>query len=160
VADAREARAVVVGAIEPPGLGVDDRVDARGLRGRDAEPDPARMLWETSAAELGPRGPAVRRLEEAAARSARRRIDVPRRPPRLPERRVDDARVAGTEREVDRARVVVPVQHLLPRLAAVLGAEDAALRARPVRMPERRDEDAVRVLRVDQDAADLLRVAE
>ena len=110
--------------------------------------------------ELAPRRAAVGRLEQTAARTVRRRIHAPRRTARIPERRVDGARVTRIEREIDGAEVVAPEQHLLPRRAAVARTIDAAVRVRAVRMPERGDEDDVGIGRVDDDARDLTRVVE
>src|SRR6185436_8656292 len=90
----------------------------------------------------------------------RRRINAPGRAARRPERGVDDVRVSGLEREVDRAGARVRAEDLLPARAAIARAKDAALRVRGVRMPERGDVDDVRVARMDDDAADLLRVVE
>src|SRR6185295_8106845 len=103
---------------------------------------------------------AVRRLPEAAARAVRRRVDVPGRPPRLPERGVDRARVAGLEGEVDGAGVLVLEEHLLPMRAAVARPEDAALGVGTVGVAESGDVDEIGVRRVDEDAADLLAVAQ
>src|SRR5262249_27353534 len=47
---------------------------------------------------------------------------------------------------------------VLPRLAAVDGAVKPALLVRPPEVPDRGDEGDVRVLRVDGDAADVVRV--
>ena len=159
---ARPVRAAVVGAIHAAvRRGIDDGVDALRLRRRDGDADASRLRGQTVAGELGPVIAAVGRLEQAAARAVRRRIDAPRRAPRLPERGVDHVRIARLEGEVDRAGVAVvrrATRMLLPRRAAVARTEDAALRVRPVRMAERRDVDEVRIRRMDDDASDLLRV--
>src|SRR5215211_6359707 len=52
------------------------------------------------------------------------------------------------------------MEHLLPTLAAIGRAEDAALGVRPPDVPERRDVDEVGVLRVDADAGDVAGVGE
>jgi hypothetical protein len=78
----------------------------------------------------------------------------------LPERGVQDPRVRRIHREVRRARLVVDVQDLLPRFAAVLGTEDAALGVRAPDVALRRDVDEVGVLRVHAHARDLARVLE
>ena len=56
--------------------------------------------------------------------------------------------------------VSVDVERLVPGLAAVGRHEDAAFRIRPEEMAHRRDPDDVRVLRMDDDAADGLRFGE
>src|SRR5205823_5556406 len=63
-------------------------------------------------------------------------------------------------REVDRAGVLVGPEDFLPRRAAVARAEHAALRVRAVRMAERCGVDDVRVGRMHDHAADLLRIVE
>ena len=87
-------------------------------------------------------------------------IRVPRRTPRIPESRVDHARVRRIDHDFDRADVLILVEHFLPALAAVRRAEHAALGVRRVQMPDRRDEHDVRILRIDGDLADVLRVVE
>src|SRR4029078_747557 len=54
----------------------------------------------------------------------------------LPQRGVDDVRIGGIDPHVVAAGVLVLVEDLLERLAAVLGAEDAALLVGPVGMAE------------------------
>src|SRR6185436_4289378 len=88
------------------------------------------------------------------------RIDAPGRAPRLPERGIDHARIAGAEGDVDGAGVGVLEEDLLPALASVRRAEDAALRVGAVGMAEGRQEHAVGVAGIDDDSPDLLRVRE
>src|SRR5439155_25758411 len=59
-----------------------------------------------------------------------------------------------------RAGVFILVEDLLPRLAAVGRAEDAALGVGPVGVAQHGDEDAVGVLGIDEDRRDLLAVAQ
>ena len=61
-------------------------------------------------------------------------------------------------REIDRARVGILVEDLLPGAAAVGRAEHAALRVRTIGMAERGHQHALAVARVDEDPPDLLRV--
>src|SRR5439155_11943894 len=110
------------------------------------------------ALHLLPRAAAVARPVQAASRAAAG--EAPRRPVRLPERREQDVRVAGIHGQVDRPGLVVLEEDLLPALAAVPGTEDAALRARTVRVAQGRDVDEVRVLRVDDESGDLAGVLE
>jgi hypothetical protein len=85
---------------------------------------------------------------------------LPRALPRSPEDGVDGLRVRRIEREVDRPGVLVAVEDLLERLPAVDRAEDAALRVGAVRMAENRDEEAIGILRIHEDRADLPAVGE
>src|SRR5262249_59440532 len=59
---------------------------------------------------------------------------------------------------IDRAGVIVLEEDLLPGRAAVRGAKDAALRVRTVYVAQRRDEDDIRVARINDQGADLPRV--
>src|SRR5581483_228265 len=156
----RPRRAAVVGAEEAALLRVDDRVHAAGPRGGDRQPDAAASLDRNPRVDLLPVVAAVGRLEDPAAGTVGGRVHAPRRTPRVPERRVDRARVRRIDREIDRADVVALEEHFLPRRAAVLRTEDAAIRIRAVRVAERCDVDEVRVARVNEDARDVLRVVE
>ena len=110
--------------------------------------------------ERPPRGAAVGGLEEAAARAAesRRSPTAPAAPPTATA--YTTSGFDGIEQHVDAAGVLVLVEHLLERLAAVGRAEDAALVVRPVGMAEHGDEQPVGVPRVDHDLRDLLAVAQ
>ena len=66
----------------------------------------------------------------------------------------------GTMTRSRRAGRVVHVEHLLPRLAAVRGAEHAAVGVGRPGVADRGDEDHVGVLRIDHDARDLAGVTE
>src|SRR5262249_8198085 len=70
---------------------------------------------------------------------------------------VGGGRVAG---QVDAAGVGVEGEDVLPRLAAVGGAEDAALLVGAPHAAQRGDEDDVGLFGVDEDLADVLRLAE
>ena len=73
---------------------------------------------------------------------------------------VDDLRIVGIEGEVDGPGVVIFVENFLPVCAAVSGTEDAAFGVRAVGMAENGDEDAIGILRIDDDGGDLLAVAQ
>ena len=90
-----------------------------------------------------PRRAAVGRLEDAAVGALPRAV-FPRPLPLLPHRGVDDVGVGGIDVDVLAAGVHVLEQHALEVLAAVGGAEDAALLVGSVRVAERGDEEAVR----------------
>jgi len=158
--DLRKRRSRIIRSEEPALLRIDDGVDAAAVRRRDRDADAAEAVGRQAGGKLRPVGAAIGRLIEAATRPVRRRIDAPRRTPRVPERRVDRLRRRRVEVEIDRADVVALEQHLLPRRPAVAGAVDAAIRVGAVDMAKRRDEDDVGVLWIDEDAADLARVVE
>ena len=129
---------------------IDHRIDALRIARRHRDARAADAFLRQAVRQLLPRGAAVGRLEDAAARPVRRLIRVPGRPPRIPQAGVDDVGVRRIDHDVHRAEIVVLEQHLLPRLAAVARPEDAAIRIRRVQVADRRDEDDVRILRIDR----------
>src|SRR5262245_57442243 len=139
---------------------IDDRVDASRITRRDGDARAADAFLRKPLRERLPRLAAVGRLEDPAARSVRRRIRVPRRPPRIPETRVNDVRVPRIDDDFHRADIAVGTEHFLPRRAAVARAIDAAIGTRRVEVTHRRNEDDVRIPRIDRDFADVLRGVE
>ena len=111
-----------------------------------------------AAAEARPLPAAVGRLPDAAARAAD--VEVPRLARQFVRDRVEHVRVLAAHHEIDDARLVVDEERLLPRLAAVLGHEQAALGVGREEVAHRGDVDDVRVLRMDEDARDVVRVAQ
>jgi hypothetical protein len=109
--------------------------------------------------ERTPRVSAIRRAIEAAVRAGEIAV-LPGTLASLPEDGVDILWIARVKGEVDCAGVLILIENLLKRLAAIEGAEDAALGVGSVGMAEGGDEEAVRIAGVDQDRRDLLRVAE
>src|SRR5258707_13154103 len=77
----------------------------------------------------------------------------------MPERREDDVGIVGIEGKIDAAAVLIFIEHLAPALAAIGGAEDAALRVGTERMAQRGHKRDVGIFRIHNDAADGLRVA-
>ena len=71
-----------------------------------------------------------------------------------------DRRRLAVDHQVDRADAVVDEEHLLPRLPAIHGSEDAPLGVLREQMSHGRDVDDVRILRMDDDARDVMRVGE
>ena len=153
------ALAAVFRAVQPASLGgADHGVHARGSARRRGEPDAAETLcgtWQSSP-DLPPAGAAVRGpVESVRRRQGPRAADLPRGLPRGPQHREHGLSVRGIEHEVHRARVLVLVEHFLPRVAAVQGAIHAPLAAGAVRRPERRREHAIGIARIDSDRRDL-----
>ncbi len=138
-------------------IAVDVRVDALRIRRRDCDADAADVRGKP-VGELRPRLAAVRRFIEPAARAVRWRIDVPRRPPRLPQGCVQNVRVRGIHGQRRRAGIRIFIQNLGPGCAAVDGLEDAALLVRSVLVSERRDVRNLGIARIDDDRADLTRI--
>src|SRR5581483_853628 len=164
--DARVGRAAmprrtgIVGTVQAARIAVDERVHAARRSRRHGEPDASDARREARARDARPGVAAVGGFVYAAAGAVRRWIHVPGRPPGLPQRGEQRACIVGREDDVDRARVRIRPEDLLPVRAAVARAEYAALRVGSVRMAERGDVDEVRVARIDEDLADLLRVGE
>ena len=82
----------------------------------------------------------------------------------MPERGVEDARIFRVRIEVGDASEIVLVESFRPGFAAVGGFVDAAIgtgrRDAEKRMAENADDDDVRILRVDDDGADVFRFFE
>lgn len=74
-----------------------------------------------------------------------------------PERGIQYARVVRVYYEVNRAGAFVMEKYLRPRLPAIAGAVDAALRVWAEAMPEGRDVDSFRVSGMHNDAGDIVR---
>ena len=120
-------RAAVGGLVETdlslPGS--DDGIEGVRIAGRDRDIGLERLRQPFG--ELGPGGAAVAGFENAHAGAAES-LAFDEALLLLPERGVDDVRVAGIEAHFIGARVVVLEQHLLEGAPAVGRAEDAALR--------------------------------
>src|SRR5262249_41477025 len=141
--DLDPARAAVVGAIHAAATAAARRRAAVTDRHLDVEP--RRLAWRDRdveldgvggkpRGELAPRGAAVGRLGQAAAGSLEVVAVLGGAEPRFPQRRVDDLGVLGIDLDVPGSRVDVLVQHALPGLSTVEGAEHAALLAGAERM--------------------------
>src|SRR5580704_8178284 len=103
---------------------------------------------------------AVHRTIEAAPWAVRWRINTPRRAARLPQRGVNGLLIAGFKREVDGAGVFVFEKDALPRLAAIIRAENTALGICSVGMAQGCDEQTIGIVGIDQDATDLACILE
>ncbi len=152
------ALAAVRGAEGPArlvgGRGLDERVEGVGLGRGDREPDAAHLLLGEAARHLLPRLPAVRRLVDARPGAAvDEREDVA---PALVGSGHQGVRVAGVHDDVGDAGVLVDRQHGIPGLPAVRRLVEAAVAAGAPERALRGDVDDVRVLRVDEDLADVL----
>ena len=125
------------------------------LRPSTAKPDAAHVARRQALGQLRPRLAGVGRLEDAAFRPAADHLAD--RPPPLVRRREQDVRVLRVEHDVADARVRADRQDRRPRRAAVGRLVQAALAARRPERALRGDVDDVRVARIDQDLADVLR---
>ena len=154
------AGAVVVGAIQAAffSFRLDQRPNAAGLRRGHGHADLAQRAGRKSlvARNFGPAVAAIGGLEQPAARATGG--DVPEVAPGLPDRGVEDARIAGVHRHVHGAAIFVAIENFRPVLAAIVGAIDTARLVRAEDVAEGSDIDDVGVGRVDQHAADMLGV--
>ena len=162
VAHALPRRARIVRSIHGPvPLRGNERVEAMrialGNRERDAT-EPLRTIGET-ARQFVPGDGAVGGLVQAAVRSDKTAV-LPRRFAMIPQRRVHDRRIRRIDLHLRGARVAVDEQRLVPGAAAVGGPKHAALVVGTVGMAHPCHEHDVRVRGVDNDAADLLDVAQ
>ena len=103
---------------------------------------------------------AVVGFEQAAASAVENVFILPGARAYVPQCRIQDVRVVRIDLDARPAGVVVGVQHPDPRFSAVQGAEDSALCIRSVRMAQDGCIEPIRILRVDGDIGNLLRVAE
>ncbi len=154
----------IVGAVDAAGFaaGLDEGVHAIGFAGRDGDADASEAALGEGGKAVGegvPGGAAVGGFEEAAVGAGEGAV-LPGCLLRLPEDGVDGLGIARVEGEVDGAGAFVLVEHLLPGLAAIGGAKDAALGVGAVGVAEYGDEEAVGVARIDEDGGDLPGVAE
>ena len=139
-------------------IGFDQREDHVAVAPVDGQPDPPLVALRQSVGQLGPRVAAVGGAVDAAAGSAA--VEAPGAPSALVRGREERARVRRVHDQVDGAGVVVDVQDLLPRVAAVGGAVDAPLRVGPPQVADRRHVSHVRIPRVDLNARDVVRVGQ
>src|SRR5205823_7365426 len=107
---------------------------------------PQRSLRKSVALETRPRVPAVRRLPDAAARTAA--VHAARGAAALVGRGIEHLAVPGVDHQIVGAGIVVDLQRLLPGLAAVGRLEDAPLAAGTEERSGGGDPDDVVVARV------------
>src|SRR5438105_3426864 len=87
---------------------------------------------------------AVHALEKPTARAAA--VQAVRRAVDLPHRGKKHIGVVGIKNNFNAAGFGIAIQHLLPALAAVTAAEDAALGVLSVGVPQRSDEYHIRII--------------
>jgi len=158
VVDHRPRLAVVVGHEEGAGGGVlGDQVDDVRTRLSHADSD-ARHGLVRRGRDFLPRDAAVARdVERRLLASV---VEAPRLAAEGPHARVDVAGIRQVDVHVRAARVLVDEEHVLPRLSAVGGAEDAALPVGSPFVAHGADQRDVGVARIDDDALDALAVVE
>src|SRR5205807_6158417 len=126
VVDQRPVGAAIVAAVKAAYLRFDQRVDDIGIRAGNGDTDAAeRALGHAVAFDALPGGAVVVRTVEAVLAAAT--VERPRRAVAFPHRGEEDVRILRIEDDVDAAGAVVEVESLLPGLASIAGAENAAL---------------------------------
>ena len=158
VVDELERDAGVVRAIDAAVPRLNERPHPVRVRAGDRDPGPPDHPRGQAVREFRPGVAAVRGLVDAALLAAR--DHGPGLSLRGPHGRVEHVRVRGVHGDFVRAGALADVEHLLPVRAAVGGPEDAAHLVGSEGVAEHRRVDDVRVLRMDDDPADLPGVAE
>ena len=137
-------------------MGIDQRKHRGGrLPAIGRERDAPGVASGQALRKLRPRSAGIGGLVDAAFRTAANQLTDGAAA--LIGRRVQHIGILRIEREIVGAGVGADRQARLPRLAAVRGLEHAALAARREQRPLRGHVDDVRVARIDQQAADVLR---
>jgi hypothetical protein len=133
----------------PPSCGFDQRPDAVRIGGRDGHADAAEDALGHAGivGDFLPCVAAVGRLPEAAVGAAA--LEGPRLAHHLPDAGVEDARIQRIHGQVDAPAFVALEEDFLPGLAAVLGAEDAALGVGAGHVAHGGDVDEVGIFGVD-----------
>ena len=148
----------IVGPENPAVLVLVRQVDDVRVLPVDVDADAADVAGGQAALDARPRSRGVGRLVQPAARSAA--VETVRLALPLVGRRVERVRIARIHGDVDEPRVLVDELRVGPRLPAVGRLEQPALPVRAEQVAGRRDIDDVGVCRVNDDAADVLRVGE
>ncbi len=140
----------------PRGLG-ESCVKSMRIAGSDGHVDLRKILGQTVLQSM-PGAAAVGGFEEAATRTVKLVVVLPRTFAHFPHRSVDDIRIRGIDLDVGAARVLVLGNNSLPGLTAVGGAIDTAFFTGSVGVAEHRGKNPVGVARIDRECGDLLSV--
>src|SRR6266571_4008328 len=147
----------VIRAVEPAFLGLDDCIDAIGIRSRNGDADLAEhSARKTVALKTFPRNAVIFRTIKSAARAAAG--EKPWLSARLPKRREHDIRIMRIEHNVDSASVFIFRQNLRPCFAPVGGTKNTALLIWTECVTQRRNENHILISRIDNQRANLPRV--
>ena len=160
VVDQRPRRPRVVRLEEAALLVLDERVHPVRVRTAHRHADATHQSSGHARVprDLRPALAAIGALEEPAALAAARHLVF--LAVRLPHRRVEHVRIRPIDAHVNRRRLVVPIEHLTPRLAPVGALVHTALPTRHGELAERCDPDDVGIGGVDADLRDPVRLAE
>src|SRR5579862_2771049 len=133
---------------------VGEDVDTLGVALAERDPDSPAGFSVGQFIDQLPVLAAIGCLVDSAARSSFDKVPGPSIP--VPSGRVNDVRISGIHRQVDNARMIVQLEHLIPGLATIGRLVDSSFRVLAVEVAEHADVDRVLVSRVDQDFADML----
>src|SRR5262245_33838640 len=138
---------------------IDRSVDPVRVGWGDCEPNAAKALarCRESLCELPPGFAAVSGFVQPAFSTLPRGV-LPRALTRFPEVSINNVCILRVEPHLNSARVLIPVEDLLPGLASVDRAKDAPFLVWAVRVPERGDEDSAGISRIYDDRPYLLGV--
>ena len=151
--------AAVGGAVHALTLArLDDRVHEIAVTPVDVESDAPELALRQPLGEARPAFAAVRGAPDARAAAPGREAEP--RPLPLVRGREQRVGVVVVHDEVDDARVLVDVEDLLPRRAAVRRLEQPPLLVRAPQVADRADVGDIGVARIDLDSADVARVLE
>ncbi len=150
-------RAAVLAAVEPRGrcLSVNRSIHNGRLRFANAQTDAAQVAGRQPFLELRPSAAGVGRLEDSGLRSPGQESVLATLA--LERRGVEHVGVRRIHRDLGEPGVLADLLEVRPRLAAVGGLEEAAFAAGRPQRTDRRDVHDIRVARVDDDLADVLR---
>ncbi len=128
---------------------------------RNRDPDfPDKFVMRQPGGQLFPGISAVSRFPQSPARQIRRSINRPWRPPRSPQRCVQNSRIFRVHRDIDRAdiirRVFIP-QDFFPGRASVCCPVQAALGIRIINMTQCRHVYPIGIRRIDHHTPDVFR---
>src|SRR5579859_8186412 len=149
----------VVRAVQPTLFRIGDQINPLRIAPRKRDSHPSQLFRRQPVSrQLLPMLPAILRTIEARPRPLRRWIDAPRRPPRLQQSCEHDLWIPRLHSQIDRPRIFVLEQHLLPRLPAIVRTKNSALLIRSISMSQRCHKNFLRVFGVHQNLRNLPRI--
>ena len=151
--------AAIIGTIEPAFFRFDERINTVGVAARDRDASPSEnSRGQAFPIQVFPGVAAIDGLVKSATGTTAG--EAPWRARTLPESGEEHIGIVRIEGQVNGASLVILEQNLLPGLAAIAGAEDAAVRIGAISMAERGNIDKIRIARMNQNSGDVLRVVQ
>ena len=153
----RPGFALVFGAKYAAFLVLDGRIHDVGVAAEDVEADSPHRTLGKAVAQLPPGAPTVDGLVDPAMGTPA--VEAPRTASALIGRGIQHLGIGRVHRQIDRAGVLIQAEHVLPVPSAVDRHEHSTLRVCTPQVSERGYVDDIGILRVDDDAADVVRLA-